>query len=445
MDSPVTPPPQYQGQKTALVTGGAGFLGSNLVKRLLDRGYKVIAVDDLTSGRMANLEPFANNPDFTYIQHDIRGEKLDTERTLFLKNVITNGQKLRDIPFDEIYNLACPASPPFYQGKDQKNRTLQASVSGISNVLKLAKSVGKKTGKPVKVLQFSTSEVYGNPHISPQPEGYNGNVSLGPRACYDEGKRAAETYINDWVEQHGTEHVDARVIRIFNTYGPGMRPDDGRAVSNFVMQALEGKPITIYGDGKQTRSFCYVDDLLGGIERLMALKGDYAATLRNATAICLNPDEPKVEKRICKIVDQNGKVILPELHQVTFDMIRQNKVMPINLGNPVEFTINELVDKVIKVTGSTSTVTHKPIPVHDPMQRKPIITLAQYLLGGWRPKVQLEGYTNQSGEYIEGGLAKTIKHFKQEMAYIDTKQPSGTIVASQVTAAAHANAVLQPN
>ena len=306
-------------KKRVLVTGGSGFLGSFLCERLLSEGCDVICMDNFFTGRKANISHLMSNPYFELMRHDVT------------------------FPFyvevDEIYNLACPASPVHYQFDPVQ--TTKTSVHGAINVLGLAKRV------KAKVFQASTSEVYGDPNIHPQPESYWGHVNpIGIRSCYDEGKRCAETLFFDYWRQH---NVRIKVARIFNTYGPRMHPHDGRVVSNFIMQALKGKDITIYGDGKQTRSFCYCSDLVEGWIRLMA-----------------SPD------------DVTG---------------------PINLGNPGEFTMIELAENVIELTNSCSKLIFEPLPADDPKQRKPDITLAKEKLG-WEPTVQL-------GE----GLAKTIEYF----------------------------------
>lgn len=303
-----------------LVTGGAGFLGSHLCDRLLKGGNDVICVDNLFTGSKDNVRHLFSNPRFEFIRHDVT-EPLYVE-------------------VDQIYNLACPASPPHYQYNPIK--TAKTSVYGAINMLGLAKRVG------ARILQASTSEVYGDPKIHPQPEGYRGNVNpIGIRACYDEGKRMAETLFFDYHRRHG---VDIRVARIFNTYGPRMNANDGRVVSNFVMQALKNEDITIYGEGKQTRSFCYVDDLIDGMYRMMNC-GDFAG--------------------------------------------------PVNLGNPGEFTVLELAQKIIDLTGSSSQLVFKPLPDDDPTQRKPVINLAKEKLD-WEPKIALRE-----------GLEKTIAYFKE--------------------------------
>lgn len=302
-----------------LVTGGAGFLGSHLCDKLIAAGYDVLCVDNLFTGSKENIRHLLEHPHFEFMNHDI------TE-PLFVE-------------VDQIYNLACPASPPHYQFDPIK--TAKTSFLGALNMLGLAKRF------KARVLQASTSEVYGDPIAHPQPESYRGNVNpIGIRACYDEGKRIAETLFFDYHRQH---NVDIRVIRIFNTYGPRMNPDDGRVVSNFIMQALHNDEITIYGDGRQTRSFCYVDDLIDGMYRMMNTDG------------------------------------------VTG---------PVNLGNPGEFTMLELAEKVIAKTKSKSKIAFKPLPADDPTQRKPVITLAKEKLG-WEPTVALDE-----------GLEKTIAYFR---------------------------------
>ena len=301
-----------------LVTGGAGFLGSHLCDRLLDRGNEVICIDNFYTGSKQNIKHLLENTNFEFIRHDV----IDPFK----------------VEVDQIYNLACPASPGHYQSNPIK--TLKTSVMGAINALGLAKRIG------AKILQASTSEVYGDPHVHPQKESYNGNVNPnGPRACYDEGKRCAETLFFDY---HRQNNVDIRVIRIFNTYGPRMQPNDGRVVSNFITQAIRNKDITIYGDGKQTRSFCYVDDLIDGM-------------------ICM--------------------------------MNNEKYIGPINLGNANEFTIHELAEKVIEHTNSKSKIIYKKIPIDDPMQRRPDNSLAVEKLS-WSPKIQLDE-----------GIIKTINYF----------------------------------
>ena len=304
-----------------LVTGGAGFLGSHLCERLLNQGHEVLCVDNFYTGRRANIAHLIGNPYFEIMRHDICFP-------LYAE-------------VDEIYNLACPASPIHYQFDPVQ--TTKVSVHGSINMLGLAKRL------KIKILQASTSEVYGDPTIHPQPETYWGNVNpIGLRSCYDEGKRCAETLFFDYHRQH---KLRIKVARIFNTYGPRMHPNDGRVVSNFIMQALREQDITVYGEGTQTRSFCYVDDLIEGIVRLM--------------------DSPD---------DVTG---------------------PVNLGNPVEFSILELAQKTIHLTGSKSKIVFKPLPSDDPRQRQPDITLAREQLG-WNPSMQLEE-----------GLVKTVEYFRQ--------------------------------
>ena len=305
--------------KRILVTGGAGFLGSHLCDKLLGEGHEVICADNLFTGRRRNIHHLLENKNFEFLRHDV---------TLPLY-----------VEVDEIYNLACPASPVHYQFDPVQ--TTKTSVIGAINMLGLAKRL------KIKILQASTSEVYGDPEIHPQPESYKGSVStIGPRACYDEGKRCAETLFFDYHRQHG---LDIKVMRIFNTYGPRMHPNDGRVVSNFIVQALKGDDITIFGDGMQTRSFGYVSDLISGMHKLMN-----------------SPD---------------------------------GVIGPINIGNPVEFTMLELAENVLELTGSKSKLKYMPLPQDDPMQRKPTIDLARKELG-WEPKVQLKE-----------GLVETIKYF----------------------------------
>ncbi len=305
--------------KRILVTGGAGFIGSHLCEKLLEQKNEVICLDNFFTGSKQNVIHLLDNPYFELVRHDIT------------------------MPYyaevDEIYNFACPASPVHYQFNPIK--TLKTSLLGSINMLGLAKRV------KAKVMQASTSEVYGNPLVHPQKEEYWGNVNpIGPRSCYDEGKRAAETVFFDYHRQNG---VKIKVIRIFNTYGPRMHPNDGRVVSNFIVQALQNKPITIYGDGSQTRSFQYIDDLLNGIFKMMN-----------------SPD---------------------------------NFIGPVNLGNPDEFTIKELAEKVIEMTNSKSKITYLPLPQDDPLRRRPDISLAKEKLD-WEPKIKLEQ-----------GLKKTIEYF----------------------------------
>ena len=311
-------------RRRILVTGGAGFLGSHLIDRLIDRGDEVLCVDNLFTGDKSNLDHLAGHARFEFMRHDV-GFPLYVE-------------------VDAIFNLACPASPIHYQRDPVQ--TAKTSVIGAINMLGLAKRL------KVPVFQASTSEVYGDPTVHPQTEAYWGNVNpIGIRSCYDEGKRCAETLFFDYQRQH---NLDVKVARIFNTYGPRMQADDGRVVSNFIMQALRGEPITIYGDGMQTRSFCYVDDLVEGFLRFMDAG--------------------------------------PDVHG------------PINLGNPNEFTILELAEKVIALTGARSELIRLPLPQDDPMQRQPDISLAKAKLSGWEPKVQLEE-----------GLQRTIAYFKGKL------------------------------
>jgi UDP-glucuronate decarboxylase len=306
--------------KRILVTGGAGFLGSHLCERLLNDGHDVLCVDNYFTGNKNNILHLLDNPHFELMRHDI---------TFPLY-----------VEVDEIYNLACPASPIHYQ--HDPVQTTKTCVHGAINMLGLAKRVG------AKIFQASTSEVYGDPNVHPQPESYWGHVNpTGTRSCYDEGKRCAETLFFDYYRQH---KLRIKVGRIFNTYGPRMHPNDGRVVSNFIVQALQDQPITIYGDGSQTRSFCYVDNLIEAFVRLMDTDDGFLG--------------------------------------------------PVNLGNPVEFTIRQLAEQVIALTGSRSELVHKPLPADDPLQRKPDITLAREKLG-WNPDIQLQD-----------GLVKTIAYFR---------------------------------
>jgi UDP-glucuronate decarboxylase len=314
------PQPSAVFRKRVLVTGGAGFLGSHLCERLLEQGHEVLCVDNYYTGRRSNIEHLFGNPRFEAVRHDIT-------HPIYVE-------------VDEIYNLACPASPIHYQFDPVQ--TLKTSVHGSINMLGLAKRT------KAKILQASTSEVYGDPLVHPQPETYWGHVNpLGPRACYDEGKRAAETLFLDYHRQH---QVQVRVARIFNTYGPRMHPGDGRVVSNFIVQALQGRDITIYGDGRQTRSFCFVDDLVEGAIRLMERDGGL--------------------------------------------------VGPLNLGNPHEFSIQELASLTIELTGSASKLVFHALPVDDPKQRQPDIRLAEELLD-WRPTVSLNHGLTRTIEYFE--------------------------------------------
>jgi UDP-glucuronate decarboxylase len=307
-------------KKRILVTGGGGFLGSHLCTRLINEGHEVICVDNFFTGQKRNIEHLLDHKYFEFIRHDVTFP-------LYLE-------------VDEIYNLACPASPIHYQFDPVQ--TTKTSVIGAINMLGLAKRV------KAKILQASTSEVYGDPEIHPQPESYRGAVNpIGIRACYDEGKRCAETLFFDYRRQHD---VNIKVMRIFNTYGPNMHPNDGRVVSNFIVQALKGEDITIYGDGMQSRSFCYVDDLIEGMVSLMNSRDGFDG--------------------------------------------------PVNIGNPTEFTMLELAKLVIELTGSKSNIVFLPLPQDDPLQRQPIIDLAKQELG-WEPKIELKE-----------GLEKTIVYFK---------------------------------
>lgn len=320
----------YDSRKRILVTGGAGFLGSHLCDRLLAQGHEVLCVDNLFTGTKRNIDHLAGNPLFEFMRHDVTFP-------LFVE-------------VDEIYNLACPASPVHYQ--HDPVQTTKTSVHGAINMLGLAKRLN------CKIFQASTSEVYGDPHVHPQREDYWGNVNpIGPRSCYDEGKRCAETLFFDYHRQHG---LKIKVARIFNTYGPRMHHADGRVVSNFIVQALMGDPITVYGTGEQTRSFCYVDDLIDGFLALM--ESDDSVT------------------------------------------------GPVNLGNPNEFTMIELAEKVLSTTGSNSPLERQPLPQDDPRQRQPDITLARETLG-WEPKVQLDD-----------GLAKTVAYFRDRVKELRAAQ-----------------------
>ena len=324
--------------ETALVTGGAGFLGSHLCERLLNEGYRVVAIDNLYTGSRANMRSFAKNKNFTFVKADVTD--------------LRTGDARLKTKFDEICNLACPASPVHYQAKPFL--TTMTSIRGALLCLELAQRDG------AKMLHCSTSEVYGDPIVHPQEEHYWGNVNtIGIRSCYDEGKRVAETLIADAIR---TSDVDARMVRIFNTYGPRMHPQDGRVVSNFIMQALNGKNITIFGDGSQTRSFQYCDDLINAFRAYMAL--------------------PKAKVRAFFKKHKLGAPV-------------------INTGNPGEYTIKELAEKTLKMLpDSKSKLVYKPLPGDDPKKRKPDITLAKALLG-WEPKIPLDE-----------GLAKTIAYFK---------------------------------
>ncbi|MBR2669715.1 MAG: SDR family oxidoreductase [Solobacterium sp.] len=310
-------------RKRVLVTGGAGFIGSHLCKRLLEEGYEVICLDNMFTGQKENVLPLMKDPHFEFLRKDV------------LEDI--------HVECDQIYNLACPASPIHYQYDPIK--TIKTSFIGSLHALGLAKRCH------ARILQASTSEVYGDPEIHPQPESYWGHVNtIGIRSCYDEGKRAAETLFFDYNRQH---NVDIKVVRIFNTYGPNMRGDDGRVVSNFIVQALKGEDITIYGDGSQTRSFCYVDDLVEGLIRMMNSRDGFTG--------------------------------------------------PVNLGNPSEFTMLELAQKVIELTGTNSKIVYLPLPQDDPTQRKPVIDLAEKELN-WKPTIPLEE-----------GLLKTIDYFRSTL------------------------------
>lgn len=307
--------------KRILITGGAGFLGSHLCKKFVEEGHYVICLDNLFTGRVDNIKSLELKENFKFILHDVTDEI--------------------DVEVDEIYNLACPASPPHYQ--EDPVKTAMTSFLGALNMLDLAKKYN------AKILQASTSEVYGDPEIHPQPESYRGCVNpIGIRACYDEGKRIAETLFFDYERMYG---IKIKVIRIFNTYGPNMDPEDGRVISNFITQAISGEDITMYGDGKQSRSFCYVDDLVSGI---------------------------------CKMMDSDDAFF-----------------GPVNLGNPNEFTMLELAEKIIDLTNSESKIIYKELPSDDPLQRQPIIELAKDKLY-WKPKIELEE-----------GLLKTIEYFRK--------------------------------
>ena len=320
-------------EKRVLVTGGTGFLGSHLCEHLLRDGAHVICVDNFYTGTHANVATLREHPRFELIRHDVCFPLY--------------------VECDEIFNLACPASPIHYQRDPVQ--TTKTSVTGAINMLGLAKRL------KAKILQASTSEIYGDPSVHPQPEDYWGNVNaIGPRSCYDEGKRCAETLFFDYRRQH---NLEIKVMRIFNTYGPRMHPNDGRVVSNFIIQALTGKDITVFGDGSQTRSFCYVDDLVDGFVRLMATSAEVSG--------------------------------------------------PINVGNPGEFTMLQLAQQVIDLTGSPSKIVHKPLPQDDPRQRRPDISLANELLG-WQPKVSLRE-----------GLQKTISYFDDQLTARNISSFSG--------------------
>ncbi len=328
----------YGSSQRILVTGGAGFLGSHLCEELLKAGQEVLCLDNFYTGTKRNISHLMGNPNFEVMRHDI---------TFPLY-----------IEVDAIYNLACPASPIHYQ--NDPVQTTKVNVHGSINLLGLAKRVG------ARILQASTSEVYGDPSVHPQPESYTGSVStIGPRACYDEGKRCAETLFFDYHRQH---KLQIKVARIFNTYGPRMHPNDGRVVSNFIVQALRNEPITLYGDGSQTRSFCYVDDLIGGLQKLMS-----------------SPD---------------------------------NFTGPVNLGNASEFTVLELAEKIISLSGSRSKFVFNPLPIHDPQRRQPDLTLARQELG-YSPKISLEE-----------GLTKTIAYFDELLKDASVVPNSSTVKPS---------------
>jgi UDP-glucuronate decarboxylase len=310
-----------------LVTGGAGFIGSHLCERLLDQGHEVLCLDNFFTGRKENIEHLLDNHRFEVVRHDV------TEPIF--------------VDVEQIYNLACPASPIHYQYNPVK--TVKSNVLGTINMLVLAKRVR------ARILQASTSEVYGDPTVHPQPESYWGNVNpIGPRSCYDEGKRVAETLMMDY---HRQDRIDIRIARIFNTYGPRMAENDGRVVSNFIVQALRGQELTIYGAGEQTRSFCYVDEMVDGLIRLMASEG---------------------------------------------------KHQPVNLGNPVEFTIRELADVVARIVGGNVRVSYRPLPQDDPTQRKPDITRAREWLG-WNPQISLEEGLTRTVEFFRGRTTRDAK------------------------------------
>jgi UDP-glucuronate decarboxylase len=315
---------KFHSYKRVMVTGGAGFLGSHLCDRLIEQGHDVLCVDNLYCGTKENIRHLLSHPRFEFLRHDVNFP-------LFVE-------------VDEIYNLACPASPIHYQRDPVQ--TTKTSVHGAINMLGLAKRV------KAKILQASTSEVYGDPKVHPQQESYWGNVNpIGIRACYDEGKRCAETLFFDYYRQH---RLRIKVARIFNTYGPRMHPNDGRVVSNFIMQALKGEPITIYGDGTQTRSFCYVDDLVRGLMLLMDTPDDITG--------------------------------------------------PVNIGNPTEFTIAELARKVVKLTGSKSALSQMPLPSDDPTQRQPDISFAQSRFG-WQPQIELDEGLERTVGYFRGVIS----------------------------------------
>jgi UDP-glucuronate decarboxylase len=354
---------QYNSNKRILVTGGAGFLGSHLIECLLARGDEVICVDNLFTGNKRNIEHLLDHKHFEFMRHDVTFP-------LYLE-------------VDQIYNLACPASPVHYQ--HDPVQTIKTSVHGAINMLGLAKRV------KARIFQASTSEVYGDPVVHPQPETYWGHVNpIGIRSCYDEGKRCAETLFFDYHRQYQT---DIRVARIFNTYGPRMHPNDGRVVSNFIVQALQEKDITIYGEGQQTRSFCYVDDLIEGFIRFMDLTVD-ESNMKAQGNIYLESNLHGQNN------DQNQNMADSAKKSINLQGTN-NFPGPINLGNPNEFTIRQLAEKVIQLTGSKSNLVFLPLPGDDPKQRQPDISLAEKMLG-WQPRVQLEE-----------GLKKTIGYFDQ--------------------------------
>lgn len=345
------------GRHRALVTGGAGFIGSHLCDRLLQRGDTVLCVDVLQTGSMDNIRALLNHPNFSFQRHDVR-EPLTVAG-----------------PLDRIYNLACPASPVHYQ-RDPVG-TMKTCVLGATNVLELAKSKGSR------VLQASTSEVYGDPEVHPQPETYVGHVNpIGPRACYDEGKRAAEALFFDYQR---VSNVEIKIARIFNTYGPRMLEEDGRVVSNFIVQALRGEPITIYGSGSQTRSFCFVDDLVAGLELLM--------------------ESPSTVTGPC------------------------------NLGNPEETSVGEIARRILALTGSGSSIDQRPLPQDDPKRRKPMIDRAFKLLG-WKPKVRLEDGLRETIAYFSLRIARPVPELN--VAHIDSAR------AARRRSALHEAARLQP-
>jgi UDP-glucuronate decarboxylase len=315
-----------------MVTGGAGFLGSHLCERLLAEGHEVLCLDNFFTGSKGNIAHLFESKNFELIRHDV---------TFPLY-----------VEVDEIYNLACPASPIHYQ--HDPVQTTKTSVHGAINVLGLAKRLR------CRIFQASTSEIYGDPIVHPQAENYWGNVNpIGPRSCYDEGKRCAETLFFDYHRQHG---LRIKVARIFNTYGPRMLPNDGRVVSNFIVQALKREPITIYGDGRQTRSFCYVEDMIDGFLRLMATEDAFTG--------------------------------------------------PVNLGNPQEFTVRQLAEEILAITGSRSTIAHQPLPADDPRQRQPNIALAKAILG-WTPTVQLKEGLERTVAYFDRMLSGTVEEFRR--------------------------------